>query len=602
MKWLRRKKKPSCELSVGVALPRPLFYPPFKGPTVSAQLLSRVPPQTLGRIFYFVCPHTQDESYESCELSALADTCTLCDLRDLGRCARVCKKWYGTVRNILYYSIRIDRVHYCELEAIFAEKRRQKSFKSRNTDPEDTAQARLRLLCRTLRNDTGGIALIVHFLKIPYMTREISKADLARTISVLPNLRYVDLPDGAFTDDASCETLRLELQARCPDIRKMSYLKGAEMNLERHIDCNIWRNLEVVDLSKLYIDPNILRYALASLPRLRALKVTDMTSFNDRVFTQSDILALFPALVELILEQTPHLTADGLLPYLSRYDTQQTLKTLSLTTTGITPANLPSILSRAGKLENLSINESMSSALPSGVPLLRSNSLRTLRFEVTSSSTDRFNDSTLSHYNYLRSSIMSDGLPNLKELYVLDPTFSETLLDLPLPRPNFAYDVDNFHQKHISHSSLSSLSPTKNRMSTNNPYSPIPRPSSSRMYPANMSPPLTPGFPQALEIYSKGFDEMEWNFNRVSTRVESGRPRRGSAALFTRPTSIYGLSNQTDREWKGAGHDVRRSVIVGNGYGGFLAVPGESDEARRPLTSGSDRIRIRPGSQGNIWK
>ncbi|RKF74883.1 putative f-box domain-containing protein [Golovinomyces cichoracearum] len=654
MKWLRRKKKSTCQISVEVAVSRHKQQQHneqlFQGPRVSPYLLSQISPSILSRIFHFVCPHTLDESYESCELSTLADACMLCDLRDLARCAcgaadRAVGGGGGEGPLIhgkltpsfaflplsRYQSIRIDRVHYCELEAILAERRKRKSFMSRNADPEDTAQARLRLLCRTLRNDKEGIALNVQYLKIPYMTRETSKADLARTISVLPNLRYVDLPDGVFTDEASCDTLRLELQARCPDLRKMSYFRGAERSLEKLVDGNIWRNLEVMELSRLNLDPNILRYAMANLPRLRALKVTDMNSFNDRVFAHMnhDFLPPFPALVELILERTPNLTLDGLLPYLSRHDTQESLRTISLTTTGILPTHVQSILTLATKLEHFSINESISSALPVGVPLLKSQSLCTLHFEITAT-TDRFSESTISHYNYLRSSLMSGGLPKLQELYVLDPTFSETLLDLPLPRPSFAADLESYNPKknHFSQSFNPYLSPTNtitsmsSRMSANNPYSiPTPsyvaqqRPSSSSAISNHISNspllPITPGFllPQELEIYSKGLDEMEWNFSRIpsckavlnspittnscqNNEETLPRPRRGSAALLPRPMSTYGLSNHADREWKGAGHDIRRSVIIGNGYGGFLAVPSltEGENLRRPITSGTDYV------------
>lgn len=52
-----------------------------------------LPSDVLAKIFGFVCPHTQDMSYESCELSAEEDTCMLCDLRDLSYCVRVSRRW-----------------------------------------------------------------------------------------------------------------------------------------------------------------------------------------------------------------------------------------------------------------------------------------------------------------------------------------------------------------------------------------------------------------------------------------------------------------------------------------------------------------------------
>ncbi len=123
-----------------------------------------------------------------------------------------------------YHSIRIDTVHYCQREAILAEKRKRRTFFDRNGEPEDPTQARLHLLCRTLRDDPARLGPLVEFLKIPYMLRESSQADLARTIAVLPSLKYVDLPEGMFQDDPPFITLRLEVQARCHELRRMTYM------------------------------------------------------------------------------------------------------------------------------------------------------------------------------------------------------------------------------------------------------------------------------------------------------------------------------------------------------------------------------------------
>ena len=68
----------------------------------SAALLANFPDNVLKRIFAFVCPHSQDETYERCEDSALEDACMLCDLRDLAHCVLVCKKWRVVARNTLY--------------------------------------------------------------------------------------------------------------------------------------------------------------------------------------------------------------------------------------------------------------------------------------------------------------------------------------------------------------------------------------------------------------------------------------------------------------------------------------------------------------------
>lgn len=52
-----------------------------------------LPPPILERVFSFVCPHCCDESYETCEQSALENACMLCDLRDLSHAGQVCKRW-----------------------------------------------------------------------------------------------------------------------------------------------------------------------------------------------------------------------------------------------------------------------------------------------------------------------------------------------------------------------------------------------------------------------------------------------------------------------------------------------------------------------------
>lgn len=261
----------------------------------------------------------------------------------------------------------------------------------------------------------------VKFLKIPYMTRETSKADLARAVSVLPNLQFVDLPEGLFTDDPSCHSLKLELQARCPDIRKMSYMGGSERSLELLASGTVWRNLEVIELSRLKMDPTILRHALGSLPNLRALKASDMPSFNDDLFQNSDYIPPFPALTELIFDKTPNVTTQGLCNYLSRSDTQDSLKVLILTSTGVHPSTLQQLLLLTPKLTKLSLIESITTSFPaaSNIPLLNSKSLRILHYEISVAASANAYASTVStYYSYLASSLISGGLPALQELYV----------------------------------------------------------------------------------------------------------------------------------------------------------------------------------------
>jgi hypothetical protein len=287
---------------------------------------------------------------------------------------------------------------------------------NRNAEPEDTAQARLRLLCRTLRDDGTGLSSKLQILKTSYMTREGSKPDLARIVAVTPNLRYVDLPEGVFMDDASCNTLKQEIQGRCPDLRKMVYMGGSERSLELLARGTLWRNLEVLELSQLDMDPTILRHALGSLHHLKALKISDIKSFDDQIFQHNDYLPPWPALAELTLS---HVAAEGLVEYLSRPDTQDTLKSLSLTATGIRPTTLQHILATAPRLTHLSIIDSVAVSFPAGVQPLSSTSLRTLHYEITTaSSAGSYSNPSASYYAYLSSSLLSNGLPALRKLYV----------------------------------------------------------------------------------------------------------------------------------------------------------------------------------------
>lgn len=67
---------------------------PTAPPTArSARLLARLPPNVMERIFSFVCPHSTDETYETCEGSANDSGCSLCDLRDLSFCIKVNRSW-----------------------------------------------------------------------------------------------------------------------------------------------------------------------------------------------------------------------------------------------------------------------------------------------------------------------------------------------------------------------------------------------------------------------------------------------------------------------------------------------------------------------------
>jgi len=418
------------------------------------------------------------------------------------------------------------------------------------------------------------------------MTREISKADLARIVAVCPSLRYVDLPEGFFTADPSCNTLRIELQARCPEIRKMRYNSGAESGIELLAEGHHWPRLEVLELTNLNTNPMILRRALAALSQLKRLKIKDMQSLNDEFFYPYENLPPFPPFTELIFEKIPNITAAGLEAYLFRSDTQEALKSLSFTKTGVHPSTLDKILAIAPKLTFLSLVETVLGPLSVSqfIPL-SSTSLLTLHYEITSnSSPNPYNSVTASYYNYLTRSLLAGKLPALRSVYVRDPNFPESLLELAPPAPLFASEPDRYSNP------FEGTSPTRSekaRFSSNNPFAKA----------ASLSPflspkiPSGPGLQQELSVYSKGFDEQEWNF----CQVQPASPGRRGSMTKNRPMSSYSVTETLDKDGN--------KVAVGNGFGGWLAVPREDEQ--RPKTSWSEKDKIskkKRKSQIDIWR
>ncbi|KAF9886480.1 hypothetical protein FE257_011387 [Aspergillus nanangensis] len=511
-------------------------------PRLGPDYTTRLPRPVLRRIFAAVCPHAVDNTYETSEESMTDDGCMLCDMRDLAHCALVCKRWFTDARELLYCHVRIDPVHYCELEVELAAKRKRRSFFDRNGDPIDAPQVRLNMFMRSVRQ-AQGLGNMVLSLRMPYMTREASKAEIARTVSVLPNLRYVDLPAGIYSDDHVCLGLKQELMARCPDIRRMTYRHGAEGSFSQLPSSHLWMNLEVLELAGLQIEPSILRFGLGSFPLLRDLTLSDLPWLDDPSFAPSQALPPFPAVQRLTIRDTPNITASGLAGFFSHPLNRKSLVSLTLSSTGVHPAALNQILSAAPHLQALSVIQEVTRSFPADkVPPLTSRSLELLHYEITSGSGSYgMPPVSPSYYTYLVSSLVSNTLPALRDLYVRDANFPEALLLAPPPRlfgggeagPQFAGGV------------------------------------------------LT----QPLNVYSKGLDELEWNFTPYEPPATRGR--RDST---TRPVSFHDA--QLGRSWGG---DARKSVLVGNGFGGFLAVPVDEE---RPRSSGGWRRE----SRQDLWR
>lgn len=488
--------------------------------------------------------------------------------------------------------------------------------------PEDTAQARLRLFRRTVRDDPTRIGRVVQFLKVPYMLRESAHVELAQTIAVLPNLQYVDLPEGMFSDEPSYATLRLEVQARCPNIRKMTYVGGSERSFAQLASGRIWPRLEVLELNGLQLDPVTMRTVLASLANLRALKVTETHSLSDEVLAAGDGLPSLPPLEELVLKDTPQVTTAGLVNYLAWQETQQALKVLTLKDTGVRTSSLQEILTMASSLTTLALQAKISEPFPPAANSrpLTSRSLETLRYEISGTSTmGAYTNLAAGYYTYLASSILADGLPRLRRLYVHDDSFPEQLQGLPPPNAAFA----GGHVRNSSNSSNNSSTPPTLRQhppAESDLLSPLAPPPTLRRPISNVPPtnrfssnnpfaprvPLSPPPPHMLEIFTKSDELGKWNFARVDPFGGGGARRPRGSSDARRPVSSYGLAaDVAGQGWEGG--EARRSVMVGSGTGGFLAVPGEMADAGGAPGGGLLSESWRPGSSGgessrDLWR
>ncbi|KAK3358946.1 hypothetical protein B0T25DRAFT_80718 [Lasiosphaeria hispida] len=595
----------------------------------SAMALAHLPPPVLERIFAFVCPHSQDNGYDACEESSVLGACMLCDMRDLAHCVAVNKRWRVEATKLMYHSIRIDVVHYCDLEDILAEKRKRRSFFDRNGEPEDTTKTRLKLLSRTLREEPVRLGRMVQFLKMPYMLRgsPASQADLARTIAVTPNVRYIDLPEGFFADEPLFMTLRLEVQARCHELRKMTYMSGSEHSLQALAVGNVWRKLEVLELVQINVNPTLIRQVLGNLGNLRALKITDTEHILDETLAWNDMLPPFPALEEFILKKVPNVTAEGIKAWLSMPAARDALRVISLNNTGVHVWALQEVLAHAPALKHMSIIDSVAADMPTAVGALfvsplNSTSLETLHYEITKDKTaHKYSDVLSSYHNYLANSLLSGGLPNLRAVYVCDPHFPDLLIGLPPPAPGFAdgsiaRPSSSSSNSHFSprHSNFNNQSPGFSPMSppyaNSPPFQQQPNPAQQPWAPAHNhrfssnnpfasmvstpAPPSAAGgnrLPAKLEVFTKGHNELGWSFVKVpgfNGVPASDAAAGGGRGESGRPLSSYGLGNDVlggyAAGWRSEA-GARRSVFVGGG-GGFLAVPGPESQRRGSAVGG----------------
>lgn len=425
-------------------------------------------------------------------------------------------------------------MHYCDREAALAAKRKRRSFSARNSD-RDSTRERLQLFTQTVRRN-NALAHKVNFLKMPYMTRESSTADLARAISALPKLNYVDLPDGFYSDEASARVLRHELQSRCPDIRKMKYVAGAEESFSALAEAKYWRHLEVLELYHFNIEMSSLAYVLKSLATLQQLEMIGLPLLEDSAFEACPSGAL-PPVTELTIKEAPNFSIEGLMAHISLPVVGQALTSLTLSNTNIAPDTIHQILAVTPNLSILHFEANISR--PCSIlrkPPLVSRSLERLHYEVSNpnSPSQSSNSPMESYYTYLANSIIHGDLPLLTHLYGLSATLPSLLLRAPNP---------DFKTGETGRAAQAQVS----------------------------------GLKQKLNLFTKMVDEQEWDLTIITP--PTGTNRKGSATA-TRPVSLYGVAPLSP-QWRDKGRD---SVMVGNGFGGYLVVPGEA--ARTPRSAG----------------
>ncbi|PWW71846.1 hypothetical protein C7212DRAFT_360368 [Tuber magnatum] len=236
---------------------------------------SKVPVEVLMTIFSFICPRALDETYLSAEESAMELGCMLFDMRELSH-------WSLLLR---YRSIQLD-------------------------------------------DENEAMATLTEFLKIPYMARETYKQDLARPVSLSPNLSWVGGSGGVFN-----------LWIEPP-----------------------WLYLQVVDLTDMGVENQDLVRMLSSIPYLTNLKMKSTPRTTDAVSNPTTTNAgLSLALQTFAIQGIPFITID------------RTLERLTITNTPIPVHFLHQILPLATHLISLSIRPQVLRTIShQGVPLLAS--------------------------------------------------------------------------------------------------------------------------------------------------------------------------------------------------------------------------------------
>ena len=490
---------------------------------------SQLPLNVLTTIFGYVCPHSSDGGYECSEDSLAGNGCPLCSTRDLAQASQVCRKWRAVALELLYRNIRLEQVHYCELEEELWRRRNRKSFFAKgSTDSNEQVKVRIKFLYRTIQ-ENEQIANTVLYLKAPFWVREGCKQELALLVSLIPNVRYIDIPQSVYTGDNSGPLLAT-MRSRSSQLRLMGWRAGGEHSLMQIASEQPWKMLEVISLSNLKLDDTQIQSVLASLPQLKSVTLEEMAYITDTLFDSSNESIGFPLIKSLVIQECPKLTIAGIKQYLILQCTDPTLEELTLTNAGVIPDHLNSILDIAPVLRVLSITCAVSKPCPPAAQLryLSSKSLKKITYDVTNcDSSQGLTAGAPSYYQYLADSLCSGTLPSLNKLYVNEARFATRTRGTYTPRTRDANSSD--------------------RGSTyTSPY----------MTPNNS------GFTeQKVDIYCKGHSEVTWKQYKwicQAASVAGGGAQGGKMMTL--------IDMEPEKQWTSSR--------------GFLTIPGAGDKER----------------------
>lgn len=99
----------------------------------------------------------------------------------------------------------------------------------------------------------------------------------------------------------------------------MKYNAGSESSFQMLAQSTLWRELEVLELSNLAVEPYTIIGVCDSLNALREIKLANLPFFDDSIFAPiSPADMSLPPLIILKLQNVPNISARGLTAYLSQ--------------------------------------------------------------------------------------------------------------------------------------------------------------------------------------------------------------------------------------------------------------------------------------------